>query len=208
MYLRHDLVTNLCFSSIVSLASAALILRYIPNVLTVVRLLLVVPVALALWWKEYQLAFLLFIFAGLSDVLDGFLARRFNWHSRFGAMVDPLADKMLLVITYIVLTLTGIIPWWLTAVILGRDIIIMGGAVAYHHLVGPYEFKPTLMGKFSTFCQIILAILLIVKLAMIVAVPDALFPGLMLLALVVTILSGADYVWVWGRQYLRERAKV
>ncbi|MDE1462383.1 CDP-alcohol phosphatidyltransferase family protein [Spartinivicinus poritis] len=188
--------------------SPALSLSYIPNVLTVIRLLLVIPVALALWWRAYQLAFVLFIVAGLSDGLDGFLARRFNWHSRFGAMVDPLADKLLLVVTYIMLTLTGIIPWWLMAVILGRDLIIVSGAVAYHHLVGPYEFKPTLLGKLSTFCQIILAVLLIINLALIVSIPVWLVDGLMLLTLTVTILSGADYVWVWGRQYLRERAKV
>ncbi|WP_222937678.1 CDP-alcohol phosphatidyltransferase family protein [Spartinivicinus ruber] len=188
--------------------SPALNLSYIPNVLTVIRLLLVIPVALALWWRAYQLAFALFVVAGLSDGLDGFLARRFNWHSRFGAMVDPLADKLLLVVTYIVLTLTAVIPWWLTAVILSRDIIIVSGAIAYHHLVGPYDFKPTMLGKLSTFCQILLAVLLIIHLAMLINLSAWLTDSLMLLTLTVTILSGADYVWVWGRQYLRERAKV
>ncbi len=106
-------------------------MRHLPNLLTCLRLALVLPVAWLLLRQQYPQALWLFLLAGLSDALDGLLARRFGWTSRLGAWLDPIADKLLLVISYVCLTLNGLVPVWLTAVLLLRDLVIVGGAGAF-----------------------------------------------------------------------------
>ena len=130
-------------------------LRQIPNFLTFLRILMVLPFAASLHYEYYRQALALFFIAGLSDGIDGFIARRFNWKSRFGAIADPLADKLLLITAYVVLTVMGHLPLWLTVLVFSRDIIIVVSALGYHYLIGRYEMKPSLLGKLSTFSQII-----------------------------------------------------
>jgi len=96
---------------------------------------------------------------GISDGVDGYLARRYDWTSRFGAILDPVADKLLLMVTFILLAYTGHLPVWLTSVVIGRDLVIVAGATTYHILFGEYEFSPTLLGKLSTSMQFILVLL-------------------------------------------------
>lgn len=171
----------------------------IPNVLTILRILLILPFAFAVYYAMYQEALLIFFIAGLSDGIDGFLARQFNWKSRFGAIADPLADKLLLITAYIMLVWTQHLPVWLLVLILGRDILIVIGALLYHYFVSHYEIKPSLLGKTCTLIQIIFVLALMIDLAG-WPMPDwALVYGLYLVTLI-TFLSGLHYVSVWGKK--------
>ena len=100
----------------------------IPNIITVLRILLVLPTGWMLWHERFMEAFVLMLIAGLSDAFDGFLARRFNWMSKLGATLDPLADKLLVAAMFIIFTLQGHIPLWLALIVLIRDFTIIAGA--------------------------------------------------------------------------------
>lgn len=173
--------------------------KMIPNLLTTLRILLLIPIISALLNGRYLLAFSLFVLAGLSDCLDGFLARRFQWTSHYGAMIDPLADKLLLMSSFITLGYLGHIPHWLITIVIGRDIWILCGAMAYHFFIGEPEFAPTQLSKFNTFFQILLIGLLLLHLSLI-PISAQILHMLMLLVLVMSILSFTDYTWVWGRR--------
>ena len=110
---------------------AGLALRHIPNVITVLRIALVVPTAWLLWHERYFDAFILMLIAGVSDALDGFLARRFNWISKFGATLDPLADKLLVTAMFVIFTFQSHIPLWVALIVLLRDFTIVIGAGVY-----------------------------------------------------------------------------
>src|SRR5262249_17222238 len=110
------------------------LLRQIPNVITVVRVLLVIPTTWYLIEAEYQYALVLMAVAGASDAVDGWLARRFGWVTRFGAALDPMADKILVGVLFIALTLQGRLPLWVAGIAIGRDLVIVGGAAAYRIL--------------------------------------------------------------------------
>ncbi|MGC1182533.1 CDP-alcohol phosphatidyltransferase family protein, partial [Legionella sp.] len=101
-----------------------MILRHLPNALTLFRLGLIAPFLIYLYHQEYVNSFITFILAGLTDGLDGFLARRFNCQSFFGSFVDPLADKLLIASSFISLALIGILPWWLVTLVFLRDFTI------------------------------------------------------------------------------------
>lgn len=165
------------------------------------RLLLVLPVAVTILNNNFQWTLTLFAIASISDGVDGYLARRFDWMSRFGAILDPVADKLLLIVTFVLLTYTGHIPGWLASVVIGRDLIIVAGATSYHILFGEYEFSPTLLGKLSTSLQFTLVLLTLVNLAMI-SVLDILLSVGIWLVFISSSISGVDYVVTWGRKAL------
>jgi cardiolipin synthase len=171
-------------------------LRQIPNALTIARILLVLPFALYLLDEQYQMALLIFFIAGVSDGVDGFLARQFKWRSRFGAIADPLADKLLLVTTYLALAWLEIIPVWLVALIFGRDLIIVIGGLFYHYRVGRYEIQPTMLGKLCTFIQIAFVIWVLLNLAGYSFLSQFQDVGVMLVCLI-TAASGLHYFGVW-----------
>jgi len=171
--------------------------EYIPNIITIFRLILITPIVVSLVMGYYRLAFYLFTIAGITDAVDGYLARRFKWISRWGAMVDPVADKLLMVMTFLTLGYIRIIPLWLLATVVLRDIIIVLGGMAYHFLIGAYEFKPSLISKCNTFLQIILIIALVFQLAFTV-IPEFMINLLMILVFLTSIVSLVDYVIVWG----------
>jgi len=182
-----------------SLRNVMLAANQIPNFLTILRILLIVPFAFLVYRQEYSYALVVFFVAGLSDGIDGFLARQFNWKSRFGAIADPLADKLLLITAYIMLAWTHHIPLWLIVLILGRDLIIVIGALIYHYYVSHYEIRPSLLGKACTLIQIFYVLVMIISLA---DLPMPLFTityGLWLVA-TITLISGLHYVLVWGRK--------
>lgn len=180
--------------------------RQIPNIITVIRLLLVVPVGFCLYSERYGEALVLFFIAGLSDGIDGFLARRFNWHSRFGAIADPLADKLLLVTAFLLLALTGQVPLWLVVMVFARDIIIVTGGLFYHYLVGPYEMSPTWLGKLTTFLQITYVLMVMLSLAGVTMPVLALAWGPWLVALVI-LASGVHYVGLWSYKFFSNRSR-
>jgi cardiolipin synthase len=171
--------------------------KIIPNLLTTLRVFLIIPTINALIAEQYLLAFGLFMVAGLSDCLDGFLARRFHWTSHFGAITDPLADKLLLMSSFTALGLLGHIPYWLLFVVIGRDIWILCGATAYHFFVGEPEFTPSQISKFNTFFQILFIGLLLFNLSF-SKVPVQVLETLGFLIFTLSILSFIDYTWIWG----------
>ena len=119
-------------------------LAWIPNAITVSRMLLIAPILWLILDDRYPAALLLFIIAALSDGLDGLLAKRYGWHSRLGALLDPAADKLLLAGMFVTLTIVDQIPPWLTAAVIARDLVIVGGATAYHFIIAPVPGEPTL----------------------------------------------------------------
>jgi cardiolipin synthase (CMP-forming) len=126
----------------------------IPNLITVARLILVPVVILMILRERWMAAFVLFVVAGISDAVDGFIARRFHMQSRFGAYVDPLADKALMVSIYVALAWAGTIPAWLTVLVVGRDALIVAAVLASWLMSRPVEIRPLLVSKLNTAVQI------------------------------------------------------
>lgn len=133
-----------------------------------------------------------------------FLARHFNWRSRFGAVADPLADKALLLTAYLMLTLTEVLPVWLFILVLGRDLLIVGGALAYHYGIGRFDMEPSLPGKLNTFIQILVVLAIIVLLAGLPMQPWVMDVGILMVA-ISAIFSGGHYLMVWGLRAWRAR---
>src|SRR5690606_4985135 len=125
----------------------------IPNLISVLRIILVIPVVWALIAGDFFTALVLFSVAGFSDALDGFLAKHYHWQSRLGSILDPLADKLLLVASFATLTWLGLLPYWLLWMVLGRDVLIVVGALAYHYIVGKFELLPLWSSKVNTAFQ-------------------------------------------------------
>lgn len=135
--------------------------KHIPNLICVIRIILVAPIVWSLVDGRYGLALALTLIAGLSDALDGYLARRFDWRSWLGGLLDPAADKLLMFSLFVTLTCLGWVPVWFTVIVIGRDLVIIGGAIAYRLLVGRVEGNPTLVSKANTVLQIVFALLTI-----------------------------------------------
>jgi len=174
-------------------------LKDLPNLISIARILLSLPVAYLLLEERFGEALLLFFIAGVSDAVDGYLAKRFGWHSRLGSILDPLADKILLITSFLCLTLVDIIPLWLLVMVFGRDLIIIIGAAAFHIFVGQYEMAPTWISKINTTLQIVLVLALVLSYG-VYPLPGELLLWLVYGVSVTTVLSGLDYVWIWGRK--------
>ena len=174
-------------------------LRFIPNALCILRMLLVVPVALLLVRQDFLRTMWLFAFAAATDGLDGFLAKRCGWTSELGKILDPLADKILLVGTYITLAAIGFVPIWLATVVVGRDVVITVGAILYNKLYGYPNGRPTAISKLNTLCQIVFALLIVGSHA-ISHPPELAITVLGALVFVTTVVSGLDYVIVYARK--------
>lgn len=176
--------------------------RWIPNVLTFLRLALVLPFAWALWLGDYRRALAIFAVAALTDGLDGFLARQFSWRSRVGALVDPLADKALLVTSFLMLTLTSVFPLWLFLVVFFRDLLIIAGALAYRCRAGQFEMRPSIPGKLNTLIQITVVLMAIAMQAGASVLPWVMEAGIVLVT-VSAIVSGGHYAVVWSGKVRR-----
>ena len=125
-------------------------LSNIPNILTVLRLLSVYPLIIFILEEQFFLALGIFFLAGISDLLDGFLARKFSWQSSFGQIVDPVADKTLVVATIISLGSIDLIEDWFMFMVLGRDLLIIVGVVLANYLISDYQVAPNYLGKLNT----------------------------------------------------------
>lgn len=180
-------------------------LSWLPNAITIVRILLIAPVLWLILNERCAEALALFVFAGFSDGLDGFLARRYNWHSRLGGLLDPVADKLLVAGMFVTLTITGAIPLWLTIIVVARDITILGGATAYHFLIGPVPGEPTMIGKFNTAVTLAYVFMVLCQLA--TGWPaDYVLIVLGAATFVTVAISGIDYVVSWSRRARQEKA--
>jgi len=181
-------------------------LKDIPNLICVLRILLVPPVVYFILNESHLLAFYLFIIAGLSDGIDGFLAKHFKWQSRLGSILDPIADKLLLVSTYLSIGYVGLVPYWLVVAVFVRDILIVTGGYCYHRLVGKFQMAPSLISKINTVTQILLiATVLSVEMT---RIPQHVIDYMVLFTLCTIVLSGLDYVMVWGRKALRSKERL
>jgi cardiolipin synthase (CMP-forming) len=170
----------------------------IPNLITLARILSVPVMVWAIVTGWMLVAFLLFLAAGVSDAIDGYLAKRFGMTSELGAYLDPLADKALIVSIYVTLGISGDIPRWLVILVVSRDIMIVG-AVLLSWLVGkPLPMKPLLVSKLNTVAQILFAGLVLASLGLRF---DAYWLLLILMAAVtlLTLASVAAYVREWVR---------
>jgi cardiolipin synthase len=178
--------------------------RHIPNVISSIRILLVAPIAVALAHHQLMITIALFGAAALSDLADGFLAKRYGWQSDLGAVLDPAADKLLLVTVFITLAYLKLVPLWLMAAAVARDTIIVVGALLYRLWFGPLNVRPSVVSKFNTLCQA--AFILAVVGREQFSLPPA-WVGSVLGALVfVTVtVSGIDYVLIYGRRALSLR---
>jgi cardiolipin synthase len=177
----------------------------IPNIITVLRFLLVPPVVLLLLQEQFGLALLMFGVAGFSDALDGYLAKRFNWTSHLGALMDPLADKLLLVSSFITLGWLQLIPLWLVGVVILRDMVIVSGALVYNFRIERLEAEPTMVSKLNTVTQIVLVLAILFSQA-VTAMPFLWMDVLLYSVLITTLWSGFDYVWRWSRRAWRKGA--
>ncbi len=176
--------------------------RDIPNIISIMRVLLSIPVMYFLLQKSYGSALILFAVAGFSDGLDGFLAKRYGWQSRLGGLLDPLADKVLLMSSFLVLGATGLIPIWLVLAAIARDLIIVGGALYYNFMVEEVQPAPSLISKLNTLLQILL-VLAVVTDAGPLPLPDLLIDSLLWSLLATVVISGGHYVFVWSRKAMR-----
>ncbi len=174
--------------------------RHLPNLITILRLLLVLPAYWLIGARDHAAALAIVAVAGASDALDGFLAKRYGWQSRLGAMLDPLADKLLLLACFLGLVTTGALPPWLLVLVIGRDLLIVCGAVAYHNLVGPFEAEPTRLSKLTTVVQIVCVLGELVRLAWWPGMPGR--EVLIWATAVLTVGSGLHYVVTWSLRAL------
>ncbi len=172
--------------------------QHIPNLITSLRILLVPPFLWLLLQERYEIALLLFVMAGVSDALDGFLAKRFGWTSEFGGILDPIADKLLLVGALLALGWLKELPIWLVALAILRDVIIITGAVSYHLMIERVQASPLLISKLNTLSQLVLVFIIIVHYGLF-TLPSWLVSALIYLTALMTVASGAAYVWQWGR---------
>ncbi len=179
-------------------------LSWLPNAITGLRILMIPPVLLFILDGRYSWALALFFIAGFSDGLDGFLARRYNWHSRLGGLLDPVADKLLVAGLFLTLTITGDIPLWLTVVVVSRDLVIIGGATAYNFLIGPVPGEPTMIGKANTAVTLTYLLMVLCQLATSWP-PDSALIVLGAATFVTAAVSGIDYVLSWSRRARQER---
>jgi len=171
--------------------------RDIPNLITALRILLVAPFLWLLLEERYGPALALFVIAGVSDALDGFLAKYYGWTSELGGLLDPIADKLLLLGAILALGWLSELPVWLVALVIGRDLLIVGGALAYHLLVERLRAAPLLISKLNTLTQLVLVCAIIVHYGL-MPLPEAGLNTLIYLTALTTVWSGAAYVWRWG----------
>ncbi len=177
-------------------------MRHLPNLLTVSRIILTPWIAWYLARNDPRGAFPILFFAGFSDGLDGYLARRFGWGSKTGAYLDPIADKLLLVTLWIGLGLAGRAPWWMVGLALGRDALILGFSGVMLLWQGARAFPPSIWGKLSTFFQLSYCGWQVMDMAW-GFLPHWWLQAWLALAAVTTICSGVDY-WRKGLQMIRK----
>jgi cardiolipin synthase (CMP-forming) len=178
----------------------------IPNLITLARIMLVPIVVWAIASDAMLAAFALFLAAGVSDAVDGFLAKRFHMTTELGAYLDPLADKALIVSIYVTLAINGIIPLWLVILVVSRDIMIVGAVMLSWVLGSPLTVRPLLVSKLNTVAQIAFACAVLGSLGF--GIQARLFT-LVLMGLVtaLTLLSVAAYVAEWIRHMNTAAAK-
>ena len=179
----------------------------VPNLLTFLRMALIPVFASLLFYGNSGWALIVFLVAGISDGVDGFVARRFNQESELGTILDPIADKLLMTTAFVVLALPNLlpprVPFWVSAAVIGRDVLIVAVAGAINIMTGFHGFKPSWLGKLSTFVQV-----LAVGLILLAAVFGYSFylPTVYLIVVLLAFISGFQYIFHVAR-LMREEEK-
>ncbi|HEY0004824.1 MAG TPA: CDP-alcohol phosphatidyltransferase family protein [Pyrinomonadaceae bacterium] len=186
----------------------------LPNLLTIFRMVLIPVFASSLFYQRFVLALAVFIVAGVTDGLDGLLARRFNQKSQLGTILDPIADKLLLVTAFVVLSLPSIsphprpshfpVPFWVTATVISRDVFIVVGAAAIHIMTGFKGFRPSWLGKASTTVQI-LGIVAILIASIFPSGSGYYLPTIYTTVFAFAAISGLHYIYFASRLLNEER---
>lgn len=174
-------------------------MRHLPNLICLIRLALIWPIAAALHAGEYPAALSLFVAAAVSDGLDGYLAKRYQWTSELGKVLDPLADKLLLVIVFVESAWLALVPWWLAAAVVARDVMIGLGALIFRLWFGPLRGRPTFLSKLNTATQLAYVVLALLDAAAGVPPRDVL-DACALLTLATTVVSGVHYIVTFTRR--------
>jgi cardiolipin synthase len=181
-------------------------MRHLPNLICLLRIALIWPILATLHAGEYLAALGLFIAASVSDGLDGYLAKRFDWTSDLGRFLDPLADKLLLVAVFVQAAWLDLVPWWLTAAVVARDVLIGLGALIFSVWFGPLHGRPARISKVNTAAQLLYVAL--VLLAAAVGVPSReVLDACALITLATTVISGWHYVHAFVRRAWMQPAR-
>lgn len=182
-------------------------LRHLPNLITALRMLLVLPLCWLIDAGRYDGALLVAAVAAASNALDGWLAKHLGWQTWIGGMLDPIADKLLLMAAFVSLALSGELPGWLPVLVVGRDVAIVSGAIAYHNLVGRFDAAPSRLSKATTAVQLAFVLAELLRLSNWLAVSPAVRSAMIAVTAAITLASGLHYIVVWGtraRRTLRE----
>lgn len=170
----------------------------IPNIITLARIILVPVIVWAIASNQMLIAFAVFVIAGVSDAIDGFLAKRFNMTSELGALLDPLADKALLVSIYVALGIWGAVPRWIVILVVSRDIMIVAGVIVSWLFDKPVPMKPSMVSKLNTAAQVAFAALILGSLAF--ERPSAPYDVILMgFVTVFTLVSVSLYLVEWVR---------
>jgi cardiolipin synthase (CMP-forming) len=172
----------------------------IPNLVTCLRMALIPVFASLLFYGYNRWALFVFLVAGISDGIDGFVARRFNQESELGTIIDPIADKLLMTVAFIVLAMKNIlpetrflpVPFWVTAAVIGRDVLIVTVAGAINVMTGFHGFKPSWLGKLSTFVQVIAVVLILVAASF---GTSFYLPTVYFIVVLLAVVSGIHYIF-------------
>ena len=175
-----------------------LLIVALPNLITLARLLAVPLMVWLILQDNFAAAFWVFLAAGVSDAVDGFIAKNFGARTVVGGFLDPLADKALLVSVYLTLGYRGQVENWLVILIVFRDVLIIGGAILYQTMTQALTMQPLLVSKVNTAAQIALAVLLLAKLGFNMADTYGIIAGMVHVVAASTLLSGGAYVAIWG----------
>ncbi|MDH5368584.1 MAG: CDP-alcohol phosphatidyltransferase family protein [Gammaproteobacteria bacterium] len=172
--------------------------RDIPNFISLLRIVLVVPLAFYLWNQNYLTALSLFLIGGLSDGLDGFLARRYKWETDLGVILDPMGDKLMMLTAYLLLGWHHLLPWWVVGLVIFRDLIIVFGTLLYRKFIGVAKLKALFISKLNTAFQILLV--LSIMFAQVIELNGLIIDSLLWLVVITTLMSGYAYMNEWGRR--------
>jgi cardiolipin synthase len=171
---------------------------WIPNAISLMRIFLIAPIILLFVYGEFGWALGLFVVASLSDGLDGYIAKKYDWNTRLGAFLDPAGDKLLVAWSFGTLAFLGQIPVWLAVIVITRDVLIVAGSFMYHYLVRRLEGDPTFISKLNTGLEFAFLIAVMSKAAF--GWPDDITITVIGAAVLVTVvISGYDYVSNWIR---------
>lgn len=175
--------------------------RQIPNIITGTRILCVPYLIWVIFQRQFEQALLLIVFMGLSDGLDGFLARSYGWQTRLGSILDPIADKLMLLALFVSFGLLHWVPWWLVIMIALRDMFLSLGAMCMYRSINDFRIQPLFISKLNTFMQIVLGITLIFSQLSVVNLQ--ILNILMTIVACTTVASASQYYMLWLRRSRR-----